>query len=95
MLKQYIEICTITLIGGNFAGYDGVDAAPAGARFEGYRALGPGEREPHEGLARALAAARAVFEATGDFPGARFMAALVRVDGGRAIVCQARGRRGW
>ena len=44
---------------------------------------------------RACAAAEAVFLASGNFPGHQRMSALVRVDGGRAIVCQRRGRKGW
>jgi hypothetical protein len=98
-VKRYIKIHTITLIGHGFSGYNGVWGAPPGARYEGFRALEPGSghdgQEPVEGLERALDAAEAVFKATGAYPGHRFMTAVVRVDGGRAVVCKARGRRGW
>ena len=96
--KRYIKIQTITLLGGGFAGYNGVWGAAPGTQYEGFRALEPGvsdRQEPVEGLDRAMDAAKAAFTKTRAFPGQRFMAAVVRVDGGRAIVCQSRGRRGW
>ena len=96
--KQYILIYTVPLLSPSSPLYDGVWAAPVGHPHAGFRPLPPagaGRQEPYEGFERARKAATATFEATGSFPGLRFMAALVRVDGGRAVVCTSRGRKGW
>jgi len=98
LTKKYILIRTVSKMGSGFAGYCATMGAMPGHPHEGYRALAPGvsdRMEPHEGLLRAQAAAEAVFAASGSFPGMRRMTALVRVDGGRAVVCQSRGRLGW
>jgi len=57
-----------------------------------------GEPQPFvadEAIARAKDAALAVFKAPGESPGRLPKRALVRTDGGRAVVCQTRGRAGW
>ena len=86
--KEYFMVQTSTLIGSGFAGFCALRSGPlTGTWMRPYA--------EHEARARAEAAADAAFRASGAYPGHRFMAAVVRVDGGRAVVCQSRGRRGW
>ena len=88
MQREYFEVRTATLIGGGFAGFNAVDSDGG---------VVDGERSPEavEKYHRACAAAEAVFRKSGHFPGYRRMNCFVRVDGGRAVVCMRRGRRGW
>lgn len=88
MKREYFEVNTTTIVGGGFAGFNAV-----GSR--GGVANGGRTPEAVEKYHRALAAAEAVFRASGHFPGYRAMKCVVRVDGGRAIVCMRRGRKGW
>jgi hypothetical protein len=89
MPKEYFLVHTATLVGGGFAGFNCVVSGQVspGGYMKRY--------EEHPARERAEAAAEEVFRASGAYPGYRFMAAVVRVDGGRAVVCQSRGRRGW
>lgn len=89
MKRKYAEVYSTTLAGGGFAGYNAVNSR-YGIDKDGTR--------KGKALAewwRACLATETAFRASGKFPGYRLMRATVRVDGGRAIVCQRRGRYGW
>ena len=94
-MKQYIRVFTTSLVGGGFAGANEVEGWEYHPSLR--VAFPASERTPAqaEAVTRAEEAARSAFAASGKFPGHRHMAALVRVDGGRAVVCGRRGRRGW
>lgn len=92
MKREYFKVFACSLIGGGFSGFNTVDS-DSGFDCSGGEATR--SNEAVQKYLRACAAAESVFRASGHFPGYRWMSAMVRVDGGRAIVCQRRGRKGW
>jgi len=90
--REYYTVFTCSLVGGGYAGFNGVTSLSGITQIDGESGR---TKEAVEKYRRACAAAEAVFRASGNFPGGRKMVAVVRVDGGRAIVCHRRGRKGW
>lgn len=95
MGKKYVLVMTTSMIGAGYAGANGVIGREWHAFFKMVMPKAVRTAEEAEDIVRAERAAEEVFRGTGHFPGLGVMTALVRVDGGRAVVCTSRARRGW
>ncbi len=92
-MKKYIHVFTAGTVGSGSAGFSEVDSGdPASARMAPTVVRSGPMSDAHYAAERV---AYEAFRSTGDFPGLRAMSALVRVDGGRAVLCMRRGRVGW